>query len=186
MENNDDMIDQRIAARLKAMRIARGWSLDDLATRAGVSRASLSRLENAEVSATAIVLGRLASAHGTTLSRLVYMAEDDFAPKIARADQPLFVDPAHGFRRRAVSPPAPRLQGEVIACDIAAHQVIAYETPPRPGTEHHLLMQEGRLTLTVDGVRHDLEPGDCLRYRLDGASRFETGAEGARYVIFIV
>ena len=46
----DPDLDQRLAGRLKALRLARGWSLDELAGRAGVSRATLSRLENAEVS----------------------------------------------------------------------------------------------------------------------------------------
>ena len=36
-----------------------------------VSRASLSRLENAEVSPTASVLGRLCAAYGLTMSRLM-------------------------------------------------------------------------------------------------------------------
>ncbi|WP_051556194.1 helix-turn-helix domain-containing protein [Nitratireductor aquibiodomus] len=56
---DDHTIDQRIAERLRALRQERGWSLEDLATRCGVSRATLSRLENAEVSATANALGRL-------------------------------------------------------------------------------------------------------------------------------
>ena len=57
MENTtiDVDLDRRIAQRLKALRLARGWSLDELAGMAGVSRATLSRLENAEVSPTASV-----------------------------------------------------------------------------------------------------------------------------------
>jgi uncharacterized cupin superfamily protein len=41
----------------------------------------------------------------------------------------------------------------------------------------------GALTLTVDGERYELRPGDCLRYRLFGASSFETGKQSARYLI---
>jgi len=78
-------IDQRIAHRLKELRTERGWSLDALAKRANVSRATLSRLEKAEVSGTANVLGKLCAAHGLTMSRLMRMAEDDFAPLVRRA-----------------------------------------------------------------------------------------------------
>jgi transcriptional regulator with XRE-family HTH domain len=39
--------DRRLAERLRALRGERGWSLDELARRSGVSRATLSRLENA-------------------------------------------------------------------------------------------------------------------------------------------
>ena len=94
-------IDRRIARRLKALRAERGWSLDELAGRSEVSRASLSRIENAEVSPTASVLGKLCAAYDLPMSRLMHMVEDDFAPLVRRDRQPLWTDPATGFRRRA-------------------------------------------------------------------------------------
>lgn len=54
-----DDLDARLARRLAELRTSRGWSLDALAARSGVSRATLSRLENAEVSPTAALLGKL-------------------------------------------------------------------------------------------------------------------------------
>ena len=99
----DPDLDQRLAGRLKALRLARGWSLDELAGRAGVSRATLSRLENAEVSPTANVLGKLCGAYGLTMSRLMRMVEDDFAPLVLAAAQALWVDDSTGFTRRSVS-----------------------------------------------------------------------------------
>lgn len=182
-----DDIDARLAERLRSLRIERGWSLDDLAARAEVSRASLSRLENGEVSPTASVLGRLCTAHGVTLSRLMQMVESGFKAHLPRVDQPLWTDASVGFRRRSVSPPAPELAGEVIECEIAAGSRIAYDAPPRPGLEHHLVLVEGRLTLVLDGVSHDLAPGDCLRYRPVGATSFSTPADtGVRYFLFMV
>lgn len=190
MENNtspDPDLDRRIAARLKALRQDRGWSLDDLAGRAGVSRATLSRLENAEVSPTASVLGKLCAAHGMTMSRLMLLVEDDFVAWVPERAQAVWVDDSVGFRRRSVSPPAQRLAGEVLACELAANAHIAYDQSPRPGLEHHLLMLEGELSITVDGQAHDLLPGDCLRYQLFGASAFSTPPHsGARYLLFIV
>ena len=94
-------IDRRIAQRLKTLRAERGWSLDELAGRSDVSRATLSRLENADVSPTAGVLGKLAAAHGLTISRLMHLVEDDFAPLIRRSVQPVWSDPSTGFERRA-------------------------------------------------------------------------------------
>lgn len=180
-------LDGRIAERLKALRNERGWSLDDLASRSGVSRATLSRLENAEVSGTAAVLSKLCTAHGLTLSRLMHLVESDCAPLIPRNAQPVWIDPETGFRRRSVSPPARPLAGEVLECEIPAGQRIAYDGPPRSGLEHHLVMLEGRLTVTLDGTAHHLRAGDCLRYQLFGASAFETpAAAAARYMLFLV
>ncbi|OAS99212.1 XRE family transcriptional regulator [Achromobacter xylosoxidans] len=190
MENSpapDFDLDQRLAGRLKALRAERGWSLDELAARAGISRATLSRLENAEVSPTASVLGKLCGAHGMTMSRLLRMVEDDFAPLVPGAAQAVWVDGATGFRRRSVSPPSQKLAGEVLACELPAGAHIEYEQSPRAGLEHHLVMLEGELSIRVDGQAHALGPGDCLRYQLYGASAFDTPPHsGARYLLFIV
>ncbi|MFP2956683.1 helix-turn-helix domain-containing protein [Myxococcus sp. 1LA] len=180
-------IDQQIAQRLRALRAERRWSLDELARRSQVSRATLSRLENAEVSATATVLGKLCAAYGLPLSRLMHMVEADFVPLVRRDTQPVWTDPSVGFTRRSVSPPAQRLVGEALACELAPGAHITYDEPPRRGLEHHLLLLEGQLDITVDGQTHTLQPGDCLRYQLFGPSAFSTPKQrGARYVLFLV
>lgn len=179
-------IERRIAQRIRSQRTDRQWPLEELAARSGVSRASLSRIENGEVSPTAAVLGRICGAFGLTLSRLMVLAEEGFTPLLPRDGQLIWSDPETGFARRAVSPPAPGLSGEVIECSLKPSTRIAYDRPPRPGLEHHLVLLEGALTLTVDGIRHRLAAGDCLRYRLHGESLFETPADhGARYHLFL-
>ena len=182
-----DSIEGRIAQRIRSLRGERQWPLEELSTRSGVSRASLSRIENGEVSPTAHVLARICSAFGLTLSRLMIQVEEGFPALLPAEQQLLWTDPETGYQRRAVSPPAPGLNGEVIACALKPGTRIAYDRPPRPGLEHHLVLREGALTLTADGVRHVLKPGDCLRYRLQGESLFETPAEsGASYYLFMV
>src|SRR4029077_9567681 len=100
MENTNSentSIDQLIAQRLKGLRAERGWSLDELAGRSNVSRATLSRLENAEVSPTTSVLGKLCAAYGLTMSQLMHMVEDTFIPLIHRNMQAVWRDPTIGF-----------------------------------------------------------------------------------------
>jgi transcriptional regulator with XRE-family HTH domain len=184
---NDASIDRRIAQRLRALRAERSWSLDELARRSKVSRATLSRLENAEVSPTTSVLGKLCAAYGLTMSRLMHMVEDDFAPLVRRSAQPVWTDPETGFRRRSVSPPAQTLAAEALECALEPGICITYDRPPRQGLEHHLLLIEGQLEVAVDGQTYDLRPGDCLRYQLFGPSAFATpGHCAARYVLFVL
>ena len=184
---NEALIDRRLAQRLKTLRSEQGWSLDELAKRSTVSRATLSRLENAEVSPTVSVLGKLCAAYDLTMSRLIYMAEQDFEPLVHRETQSLWTDPSIGFRRRSVSPPARALTAEVLQCELEPGARIAYDRPPRQGSEHHLLLIEGRLQVAVDGHSYDLRPGDCLRYQLFGPSAFATPQDcAAKYVLFIV
>jgi len=190
MENalsSEPAVDDRIGAHLRSLRQQEGWSLEELAGRAGVSRATLSRLENGEVSATASVLWRLCATYGLTLSRLMALAEADFTPLLPRRAQPLWQDPESGLLRRSVSPPSEQLRAEVLECALPAGCRIDYGAPPRPGLEHHLYLLEGALTLTLETERYCLSEGDCLRYRLLGASRFETdAAQAARYLLTVV
>ncbi len=125
--------------------------------------------------------------NGLTLSRLMLMVEDDFPLLVRRDAQPVWVDPATGFQRRIVSPPAQALAGEALECTLEPDTRIEYDGPARPGLEHHVVMLEGRLSVTVGGRPHDLGPGDCLRYQLFGPSVFETPAgTGTRYILFTV
>jgi transcriptional regulator with XRE-family HTH domain len=180
-------LDRQIGAGLRRLRQERGWSLEQVAERSGVSRASLSRLENGDVSATAQVLGKLAAAYGLTASRLLHRLEGSGRALMRRNEQPVWQDSSNGFARRVVSPPGEPLAGEVIEAQIPAGIRIGYDAPPRPGLEHHLVMLEGALTLHVEGESHALRAGDCLRYVLFGSSRFETPpTHGARYLLFMM
>jgi len=182
-----DDLSNRLAARLSELRSSRGWSLDQLADHSGISRATLSRMEKGDVSPTAETLGRLCAAYGLPMSRLLMMVEDSFDPRIPFERQQEWRDPATGFTRRSVSPPAPGLSGEVLEGHLPPDTVITYDTPPKPGQEHHLIMLDGALTLTVDGVAHALRGGDCLRYHLSGATRFETSpTHSARYLLVLI
>jgi len=172
-----------LADHLRSLRTDHGLSLQDLASKSSVSRATLSRIENAEVSPTAETLGRLASAFALPLSQLLAPLESGFPPLVRHADQSVWSDREKGFLRRSISPPSGQLKLEMIEGEIAPHQRIAYDRPAFPGHEHHLVLLSGSLVLTVDGARYELHAGDCLRYRLRGASSFKTGEQPARYII---
>ena len=186
-QNHTGSLDDRLAERLRSLRAKHDWSLDERAQRCGVSRATLSRLENAEVSPTASVLGRLCAAYSVPMSRLLAMVEKDFEPLVPAGEQPCWEDPETGFRRRKISPPAETLNAEVLECDLPPGTRLAYPDTPRPGLEHHLYMLSGHLTLSVDGQQHRLSKGDCMRYQLHGPSVFETSkSQSAKYILVMV
>lgn len=180
-----ETLTDRLSQRLAQLRAERGLTLDQLAGQSGVSRAALSRLEKGEVSPTAEVLGKLCAAYGMTMSRLLAMVEDGFTPLVRRDDQAVWRD--GGFTRRVASPGSAALAAEMLDCRLEPGSRIVYDRPPVPGLEHHLLLISGRLQVTLDGEPHSLRPGDTLRYRLTGASVFETPKEaGANYVLVLV
>lgn len=180
-------LDSRLAARLAALRTERGWSLDELAERSGVSRTTLSRLERGETSPTAALLGRLCTAYGRAMSRLIAEAEAEPQSLLRAGAQAVWTDPETGFRRRLVSPPAAGFDAELIEGTLPAGAAIAYDRPGENGLEQHVWLLGGTLELTVDGATHRLHAGDCLRFRLFGATRFAApGPEPARYLIAAV
>ncbi len=182
-----DSLTRRLADRLKRLRQDRQWSLDQLSQTSGVSRATLSRLENAEVSPTTDVLGKLCTAHTLTLSRLLLMVEENFSPLIRREQQVLWRDTNAGYDRRTVSPPAVPLAAEVLECNLKAGSHLTYDAPSVPGLEHHLILLEGYLEVIVEGTHHILNAGDCLRYQLFGATEFRTTKDKmAKYILVMV
>ncbi|SDI28359.1 Transcriptional regulator, contains XRE-family HTH domain [Nonomuraea jiangxiensis] len=180
-------VSARLAARLAELRVERGWSLEELATRTGVSRSTLSRLERGEISPTAALLGRLCTVYERPMSRLLAEVESE-PPQVVRvAAQEVWRDESSGFVRRSVSPPHPGLRGEVVEATLRPGTDISYDAPPVPGLEQHVWVLEGTVEITVDGHAHIVEAGDCLRFRLWGASRFRCPGPGqVRYALVVV
>ncbi|MET8646651.1 XRE family transcriptional regulator [Streptomyces sp. NPDC004675] len=180
-------VDARLAGRLAELRAERGWSLEELAERSGVSRSTLSRAERAETSPTASLLNRLCAVYGRTMSRLLSEVEAEPAQVVRAAEQTVWRDSASGFVRRSVSPPHRGLRGELVEGRLAAGADIAYDRPPVPGLEQHIWVIDGALEVTAGDVVHRLCAGDCLRLRVWGATRFRCpGPDSVRYALVVV
>lgn len=180
----DTELEARLAQRLADLRAAAGLSLDQLAERTGISRATLSRLERGETSPGAGLLNRLAASYGLTLSRL--LAEVEQVPlRLLRADaQKSWRDKSAGLTRHMRCPPLDGFATELLEIEIAPGGVVDYDQPPVRGLEHHLLMRAGRLRLSLEGQVHELRHGDTLSFKVFGASRFEAlGSTTVRYLL---
>ncbi|MEU1125206.1 helix-turn-helix domain-containing protein [Streptomyces sp. NPDC005899] len=186
-ERTPASVDDRLAARLGLLRTERGWSLEELSKRTGVSRSTLSRLERGELSPTTAVLGHLCTVYGRTMSRLLMEVEGEPPQLVRSARQPVWRDERSGFVRRSVSPPHPGLRAELVEGTLDAGAVVSYENAPVPGVEQHIWVLEGTVEITVDAIAHTLHAGDCLRFRLHGPSRFHCpGPQRVRYAVLIV
>ncbi|WP_328552250.1 helix-turn-helix domain-containing protein [Streptomyces sp. NBC_00358] len=185
----DDIVDvdARLAARLAELRAERGWTLGELAERSGISRSTLSRVERAEISPTASLLNRLCHVYGRTMSLLLSEVEGEPALLVRAAEQKVWTDTASGFVRRSVSPPHPGLRGELVEGRLTAGADLAYDRPPVPGLEQHVWVLDGTLDVTAQDVRHRLDAGDCLRWRVWGPTRFGCPGPGdVRYALAVV
>ncbi|ASP36535.1 helix-turn-helix domain-containing protein [Labrenzia sp. VG12] len=180
-------LDQDIGQRIAELRRARNWPLDQLADRSGVSRATLSRIERGDTSPTAVALGQLARAFGLSMADLFGFGAPTLDARIARENQPVWQDPETGFCRRSVSPAASGFRGSIIEGELPAGQTISYSVPPLPDLEHHLVLLDGALVMTLGDERHALSPGDCLRFRLNAANAYHApGPQNARYLLTVI
>ena len=183
MNRTTTSVSNALARHLRDLRERNGLTLAELAERSGVSRATLSRFENAETSPTAEILGRLASTYALPISQLLAPLEQGFQPVVSREDQATWQDPEHRFLRRSVSPSNGRLSLELIQCELGRNETIIYAAPAIPGQEHHLYVLSGSIEVTVEGSAYMLTDGDCLRYILFGDTRFRTSDTPCKYVI---
>jgi transcriptional regulator with XRE-family HTH domain len=73
----DGDLDGLVRKRIRGLRVARGWSLDDLAARCYLSPSTLSRIETGHRRIALDQLAPIARALGTTLDQLVESVDDD-------------------------------------------------------------------------------------------------------------
>jgi transcriptional regulator with XRE-family HTH domain len=106
-----DDVDGLVRSRIRALRVAQGWSLEDLAARARLSASTLSRIETGERRLALDQLVVLARALDTSLDQLVETATDDVIsnPTHEAAGSmrwPVRADPGLSVvRQRMVDPP---------------------------------------------------------------------------------
>ncbi|WP_028536933.1 helix-turn-helix domain-containing protein [Paludibacterium yongneupense] len=179
-------ITQRIGRRLNELRSSRGLSLEALAHRSGVSRSNISLIERGQSSPTAVVLDKLSSALGVSVASIFEETPvtDAPSPLIRVAEQPVWDDPASGYRRRNVSPAgvSPLQLVEVL---FPPGQRLMFETSERDVDIHQLVwMIDGVMEIVHGSEQWKLNPGDCLAMRLNAPIQFHNpGAESARYLV---
>lgn len=182
MDKPLDDVDAAIGQRLQQLRMQRGLSLAALADVSGVSKAMISRVERAESSATAALLGRLAAGLGVPLSQLV--APPPQAERLhRRAAQPLWQAPGGGWCRRRVAPPD-ATGVELVEVELPAGTRVPY--PPWQGAAYpeRVWLLQGRLQVDWGEDHFDLAEGDCLDIAVDRAITFATEA-GCRYLLVV-
>ncbi len=183
MNTISDNINQRISARIRVERESRGWSLSDLAERAGVSRAMIHKIERGESSPTATLLARLSGAFGISMSTLIARAEMQEGKLLRFADQPIWRDPQSHYLRRHLSPRSD-LPLDLVQIELPGGSDIPMPASAYLHARQLIWLQEGELVFVEGDTRHEMKTGDCLELGPPNDCRFinET-TEVCRYLI---
>lgn len=166
MTQDNGELDSLVRKRIRALRVAQGWSLDELATRARLSPSTLSRIENGQRRLALDQLVTLARSLDTSLDQLVETATDDVI------SSPI-IDAAHGQMRWP------------IRADPGMTVVRQRMTNPPPDSPSRLRAHPGREWLVVlSGTAVLLLGNRRFRVETNQAAEFPTmlphaiGAEG--------
>lgn len=187
MEQAITPLERTIGERVRELRTARALTLDELATRSGVSRAMISRIERGEASPTAQLLAKLCSALATTLSALFAATTESASPVARRAEQRIWRDPESGYLRRSVSPEGVGSPVDIIEVEFPPGARVVFERQAMDrGITQHLWLFSGRLELTMESGRRVLEAGDCFFMGLEEAHVFHNPyEEPAHYAVIL-
>lgn len=152
-----------LARTVQSLRAERGWSLDQLARRSGVSKGVLVATEQGRSNPNLATLARIGDAFGVPVTRLIDVSDEPAVRITGPAEaRTLWRGPAGGTGSiiAATEPPWAvelwqwRLQpGEAFGGD--AHG---------PASKELAWVQAGTLTLTVAGQRYEVGPGMCARF----------------------
>ena len=161
----------------------RGLTVAALAERSGVSRAMIAKVERGRAQPTAALLCRLAGAFGMTLSQLVARAEREDAALARAGEQPVWIDPATGYRRRALSP-TPGGPIELVEVELPAGAVIGFPADAYLHHHHQVWVLDGELLLRDGDVDRQLLAGDCVAFSTPADREYRTD-DGCRYLVAV-
>ena len=174
-----------IGRRVRSARTGRGWTLDDLAGRSGVSRRMVVNVEQAVSNASIATLLRLSTALDVSLASLVDAPESSALAVSRKGEHRVLWEGEHGGR------------GVLLASTAAPNVVELWDWTLGPGdsyvSEEHsagtrelLHVLAGSVTMTVADESVSLGVGDALRFDGDQPHTYANkGKRTARFALSV-
>ncbi|MGP4771278.1 helix-turn-helix domain-containing protein [Acinetobacter sp. PFS20] len=182
-------INIRIAQQVRELRLARGYTLDVLATRCQVSRSAISLIERGEASPTAVVLEKLANGLGVPLTQLFDIPQNNQSPQpmVRRTQQSEWKDPETGYIRRQVSPPNWKSPFQIVEIEFPPQSRITYEiSETSKVVQQQLWVVEGEIDIQLGDSSYALSTGDCLAMQLNQPVIYSNNSsQVARYILVV-
>ncbi|NNG18749.1 helix-turn-helix transcriptional regulator [Naumannella sp. ID2617S] len=172
---------QAVAIGLQRERARVGWSMGELARRAGVAKSTLSQLEAGSGNPSVETLWALATALGIPFSRLV--DPEPVQVTVLRAREGVaYASEAGGYLATLLSNAPPGSRRDIYRLEVA--EGARRESDPHPGgTTEHVLLCSGSALIGPADRPVELQAGDFISYPGDAPHVFEGGPGGALAVL---
>ncbi|MBU9820801.1 helix-turn-helix transcriptional regulator [Rahnella sp. BCC 1045] len=167
---------RHIGSQLKAVRSERGWSLTQAAEKTGVSKAMLGQIERGESSPTVATLWKIASGLNVSFSEFLETPPEQSAALHRHGLLTTFNSDTSGMRVVPLFPYDTTLRMDMFVIDLEPGGC-SESTPHEAGVIEHVIVIDGELTLTVDGVTRVLSAGEALRFAADCAHAYRNKSE---------
>lgn len=185
MDEGAESLARAIGARVKQERKSRGWTLDQLAVSAGVSRRMVVNVEQGSVNPSVGTLLRLSDALGVGLPALVQPPNPLAAKLTPRGEGAVLWTGEQGGQGVLVAGTEPPDVVELWDWTLAAGEQHA-SGPHSDGTRELLHVQGGTVVVTVGNDSFELQAGDALSFRGDIAHAYaNTTADSARFSLTV-
>lgn len=172
---------RRVADNLRRLRKQRELSLDDLASRSGVSRASLSQIETCKTNPTIAILWKIAAGLGVPFAALLGEATVERVRTLRKGDAQVLRSADGRMESRPLMPAGASPQVECYELRLAPRGVAPSEAHAK-GTAECLIVLTGILRLHVADQVHELAAGDSVYFEADVPHAYENpGRTEARY-----
>ena len=166
---------RRVAEGLKHFRKARGLSLDELASKSGVSRAALSQIEGTRTNPTLSVLWKVAVGLDVPFHELLGTTDDGGIRVLRAGDTPPLKSADGRMESRLLSPGGSSPDLEIYDLRFLPKGVHRSD-PHGRGTVETLVILTGALRLIVQDTEHELLPGDTIFFKADVPHVYENRA----------
>jgi transcriptional regulator with XRE-family HTH domain len=168
----------KIGSRVRELRRSKGFTLEVLAERSGVSRAMISKIERGEKNPTLVVAAKIAEGFGITLSQLVGIEERREVIVVPKERRMVMRDPATGFERQLLSPTFGRKGVEFIRNMVPEGSTSGEFPPHKRGVVEYVVVERGSLKAILAEEEYLLEEGDAIYFEADVPHRFENAGDG--------
>jgi transcriptional regulator with XRE-family HTH domain len=152
-----------LARTVAALRAERGWSLDSLAGRSGVSKGVLVALEQGRSNPNLATLARIGDAFGVPVTRLLEGGEESVVRVSSQQAARVLWRGAAGGTGTIIAATPPPWAAELWRWQLEPGEKFGGDTHA-PGLREMTLVESGELTLTVAGRIYRLGPGECVRF----------------------
>jgi transcriptional regulator with XRE-family HTH domain len=152
-----------LARTVAALRAERGWSLDALAARSGVSKGVLVAVEQGRSNPNLATLARIGDAFGVPVNRLLEGAEESVIRISSEADARVLWTGSAGGTGTIIAATPPPWAAELWRWQLEPGEKFGGESHA-PGLRELTVVESGELTLTVAGRVYRLGAGEGARF----------------------